>query len=213
MSRQTLVEHIQPSMASIEVLTEGTSDDPCMYLEGVAIQGDVRNRNERVYPLDEIKRAVQDMQSRIEENGPIAGECDHPDNLTTSLQNTSHIIESIRLEDKNGIARFKIMPFGYGEVVQGLIKHGLKVGVSSRGSGSVDDEGRVSDFEIHTIDMVANPSAPGAYPKPIMEAIERSSRGREALSLNGALRDDPKAQSHFNSLLMGFLDELKVPRR
>ncbi len=212
MSRLTLIEHLQPSIASVTLLTEGTNDG-CKYLEGIAIQGDVENRNGRIYPKEEIARAVADMQQRISEHGPIAGECDHPDNLVTSLERTSHFIERIKLSGSNGIAKFKIVPVGLGAIVSGLIQYGLKVGVSSRGSGNVDSQGRVSDFEIHTIDMVANPSAPSAYPQTIRESVEESASGREAMTLANVLRHDEKAQQEFLGLMKHFTQELRKGQR
>lgn len=108
----------------------------------------------------------------------------------------------------DGHAKFKIVDVGLGTLVGGLVKAGMRIGVSSRGSGNVDSQGIVSDFEIHTIDVVANPSAPNAYPTPILESIMQTSIGREAYSLAHIVREDAKAQAEFRNAFNEFLTNL-----
>jgi len=179
MSRKTLIETVQPEIAAVHVLNESNDPKKAVVLAGIAIQGDTQNRNGRVYPKTEIENAVKQMKERISSSGPIPGECDHPDNLGLDLARVSHLIKDIWMDGADGHAKFEIMPFGLGEIITGLIKHGMNMGVSSRGSGNVDGNGIVSDFEILTIDMVANPSAPDAYPRPILESLHSSRSGRE----------------------------------
>jgi len=208
MTRSVLVETIMPEIASVELM-EGTGK--AIILSGTAIQGDVKNRNGRMYPKDEIINAVNQMKGRINKDGPIPGECDHPDNLGLDLARVSHLIKDIWMDGADGHAKFEIMPFGLGEIITGLIKHGMKMGVSSRGSGNVDSNGVVSDFEIITIDVVANPSAPDAYPRPIVESLQSSKRGHEVLKLAEMVRQDPKAQVYLREGILGFMKhELKL---
>lgn len=203
--RLHLTEWMMPNQANVAVL-ESESGGKNLYLKGTAIQGDVRNRNNRIYPKTEIERAVAEMKARISEFGPIAGECDHPDNLTTALDRVSHLIEDVWMDGADGFAKFKIVDVGLGTIVGGLVKAGMRVGVSSRGSGNVDSQGLVSDFEIHTIDVVANPSAPNAYPTPILENIMKTSLGRETYSLAHIIKEDKKAQAEFQNAFKAFLN-------
>lgn len=210
MSRQTLVETVQPEIAHVQLLNEG-ENQKAILLAGTAIQGDIKNRNGRVYPKAEIENAVKQMKERLDSDGPIPGECDHPDNLGLDLARVSHLIKDVWMEGADGHAKFEIMPFGLGEIITGLIQHGMKMGVSSRGSGNVDSQGIVSEFEILTIDVVANPSAPNAYPRPIVESLQNSRSGREVMSLAEAVRQDPQAQSYLTKGIIEFMKtELKV---
>lgn len=210
MSKQSLVEWTTPEAASVQIV-EGAGEAKNLLLSGIAIQGDVQNRNGRIYPKEEIETAVTDLRNRIKRDGPVPGECDHPDNLGLALDRVSHLIEDIWMDGSDGHAKFNVMPFGLGEIITGLVRHGMKIGVSSRGSGNVDASGRVSDFEIVTIDIVANPSAPNAYPTPILESLQASRQGRSVSSLAEAVRQDPKAQKYFVKELMSFVqNELKA---
>jgi hypothetical protein len=204
MTKQVLVERVMPEIARVNILESADAGKPLL-LKGIAIQGDVQNRNGRVYPKGEIENAVKELKERISRDGPVAGECDHPDNLGLALDRISHLIEDIWMDGPDGHAKFKVMPFGLGEIITGLVKHGMKIGVSSRGSGNVDGQGRVSDFEIVTIDIVANPSAPNAYPKPILESLQGSPSGRTVTNLAEAIRQDPKAQKYFSNAVLDFL--------
>lgn len=212
MARQDLFEYFEPSVAAVHVLNEGSDDPKRLVLAGIAIQGDVRNRNGRIYPKVEIERAVQDMKNRIGETGPILGELDHPDNLQIALDRVTHLIKDVWMEGVDGFAKFDILQAGYGELVTAMVRQGAKIGVSSRGSGSVDGDGVVSDFEIVTIDIVANPSAPNAYPKPITESLQ-TRNGRELISLNEAMRHDKAAQKYFVKSMTEFLSELNPRKR
>jgi hypothetical protein len=209
MSRQDLFEYAEPKVAALQIKEgEGDAATKSLVLAGIAIQGDIRNRNGRIYPAKEIERAVLDMKAKINEFGPILGESDHPDNLQISLSRVSHLIKDVWMEGANGLAKFEVLPVGEGEIITSMVRHGAKIGVSSRGSGAVDHDGMVSDFEIVTIDIVANPSAPGAYPKPILESMRRTKTGQEAVKLAEALRHDDSAQKHFLNAIDRFLAEL-----
>lgn len=208
--KQVLYEQIAAADQPMKLVeSEGTGK---IYLEGVAIQGEVQNHNGRVYPKHEIARAVAAMQAKIERDGPVIGECDHPEGLTINLDRATHLVENMEMRGNDGHARFQIIPVGLGEVVSGLIKAGARLGVSSRGSGNVDREGRVSDFDIVTIDLVANPSAPSAYPEPVFESIQRFSAGKEAVQLGEWARHDPAAQKHFVRAVEKLLNDWN-PRR
>lgn len=173
-----------------------SDDNKNLYLKGCFIQGDVRNQNGRIYPLKEISSAVQKMTDKIKAGHPILGECDHPSELTISLKNVSHVITEITLNGSDGVGKMKILDTEYGRLAKTLVEAGIPLGVSSRGSGNVDDRGYVSDFEIVTIDLVATPSAPDAYPRAIYEALGFKSGGDKIHTLAEAVRHDPKAQKY-----------------
>lgn len=200
-----LNEHLTFGQAGI---IQEQDDSKNLYLKGCFIQGDVRNHNGRIYPLREISSAVEKMTDKIKKGFPILGECDHPSELTVSLKNVSHAITEIKLEGSDGIGKMKILDTEYGRLAKTLIEAGIPLGVSSRGSGNVDGNGNVSDFEIVTIDLVATPSAPDAYPRAIYEALGYKSGGDKIESLVEAVRHDPKAQKFLAKGIIGWFNSL-----
>jgi len=205
--RKILVETIMPDSNPVRMVDD-SSGTKKLFLEGIAIQGEKKNHNGRIYPKGEIERAVEKMSETIKKVGPIIGECDHPDGLTVSVKNASHIIERAWMEGDDGHSRFAILEHGYGQTIRDLVKAGARLGVSSRGSGNVDRNGRVSDFDIVTIDIVANPSAHDAYPRPILESLGNTTQGRRVLDLAEAIRHDPKAQRFLEREIATFLNIL-----
>ncbi|EMR6007010.1 hypothetical protein WJW27_003760 [Escherichia coli] len=141
------------------------------YLRGIAIQADQRNLNERIYPLSEITRAVNNMNQRLAKGESILVECDHPETLTINLDRVAAMITKVWMEGANGMAEIKLLDTAHGQNIRKMLEAGVKLGVSSRGSGNVDYNGIVSDFEIITIDIVAQPSAPEAYPTAVFESL------------------------------------------
>lgn len=142
------------------------------YLRGIAIQADKRNLNERIYPLSEIANAVQVMAQRLQRGESILVECDHPETLTINLDRVAAQITKVWMDGRNGMAEIKLLPTSHGKNIRAMLESGVKLGVSSRGSGNVDHNGIVSDFEIVTIDIVAQPSAPDAYPEAVFESLQ-----------------------------------------
>jgi len=211
MSRTDLIETITPSTASL-LITEGKTDGP-LKMRGIAIQGDVRNHNGRIYPINEIERAITSMKNKIEGEGPIAGECDHPDNMQVALDRVTHLIDRVWLEGANGMAEMRLIPTHLGQSLIALARAGARLGVSSRGTGEVDNDGVVSNFEILTVDMVATPSAPDAYPKPVLEALQSTKRGREVLKMSELLQQDNKAQKFFVEGIKEFIKHELQPKR
>ena len=179
-----------------------------LYMKGICVQGGVRNLNERVYPVHEIENAVSQVNKILRKGESVLGECDHPEELTINLDRVSHLIESMWMDGNSGLGKLKILPTPTGNIIRTLIEAGVKLGVSSRGSGNVDERGQVSDFEIVTVDIVARPSAPNAYPKPVYEA-RNSKRGAIVEDLAAAVAHDPKAQKFLHKELMTWIDNLK----
>lgn len=192
-----LREHLSFDQAGVILETEG--DGKSLYLKGVFIQGGVRNLNGRVYPVREIEKAVNEINTIITRGDSVLGECDHPEKLTINIDRVSHMITKMWMDGNAGIGKLKILPTPHGNIIRTLIESGVKLGVSSRGSGDVDDQGMVSDFEIVTVDIVAKPSAPDAYPKPIYEALY-GRRGHLIEELAQAVTHDPKGQKYRGDL-------------
>jgi Prohead core protein serine protease len=204
--RQMLVEYITSMNKPLS--NEMDTDGKKLWLKGTAVQGDVVNANERLYPRDEIANAVNTIMKRISEHGPVAGELDHPEGLIISGQNVSHAIHSMRMEGSDGYAEMLVINEGNGKIVRGMIEAGIALGVSSRGSGSVDSKGRVSDFEIVSIDIVTTPSAPNAYPKPVFESLRNNKIGCE-LQYISEIRGDKASQKYFSKCLNDFLMNIR----
>lgn len=179
-----------------------------LYMKGIFIQGGVRNFNERVYPLNEIRRAVDAINKQITDGYSICGEIDHPEELTINLDRVSHTITEMHSEGSNGIGKLKILSTPSGNIVRALIEDGVKLGVSSRGVGNVDDRGEVSGFEIITVDVVARPSAPNAYPKPVYESLN-TRRGRIIEDLANAAVHDPMAMRFLKEEMLKVIGDLK----
>lgn len=203
MSRKVLIETILPDSNPVRLI-EG-KDGGKVSLEGIAIQGEVQNHNGRTYPLLEITSAVSSMNDRITKLGPILGECDHPEGIQTSVARASHLVTKMWIFERDGHAKFEVVPVGLGSIVEGFIRRGARLGVSSRGTGNVSARGMVSEFDIVTIDIVANPSAPNAYPAPIIESAMDTRLGRATLDVAAAFQQDKKAQKHFERALEAFI--------
>ncbi len=180
-------------------------------LKGIFIQGDVRNHNQRVYPTREIARAVNQLNERMSKTGAgIQGELDHPAELSINLDRVSHIITDMWIDGNDGYGKLKIIPTPTGNIVSTLLRHGAKLGVSSRGSGNVSDDGTVSDFEIVTVDIVAQPSAPEAYPRAIYESLYNMKGGSRIVETARYAAVDPSAQRQIAKDLQRLIKELKI---
>ena len=185
-------------------------DGKNLHLKGIAIQGGIRNANQRVYPVDEIERAVKTLNDQIQNGYSVLGEVDHPDDLKVNLDRVSHMITNMWMEGPNGYGKFKILPTPMGNLIRTMLEAGVKLGVSSRGSGNVDDgSGKVSDFEIITVDIVAQPSAPGAYPTPVYEHLMNTRGGYRSLQVAKEVKEDPKAQKYLQESLLQIIKGLK----
>ena len=204
-----LREHLSFDQANI--IVESANEGKDLYMKGIMIQGGVRNANQRVYPVNEIGRAVKTLSEQIEGGYSVLGEVDHPEGLNINLDRVSHMISETWMEGDNGYGKLKILPTPMGQLVKTMLENGVKLGVSSRGSGNVseDGSGNVSDFEIITVDVVAQPSAPGAYPTAIYEHLMNARGGMKAYELAQATRHDPKAQKYLKESLVNIISRLQ----
>ena len=190
-----------------QIVVENANEGKDLYMKGICIQGGVRNANQRVYPVTEIGRAVKTLNDQITEGYSVLGEVDHPEGLNINLDRVSHMISETWMDGPNGYGKLKILPTPMGALVKTMLENGVKLGVSSRGSGNVSEDGSntVSDFEIITVDVVAQPSAPGAYPTPIYEQLMNSKGGYKALQT----ARDTKAQKYLKEALVNIINGLK----
>jgi len=206
----TLKENLSYDQAKI--ITESSQDGKSLYMEGIFVQGDKRNQNSRVYPVNEISKAVKAIQEKIETGYSVLGEADHPDDLQVNLDRVSHMIEKMWMDGQDGYGRLKLLPTPMGNICKTLIENGVKLGVSSRGSGNVTESGNVSEFEIQTVDLVANPSAPDAYPDPLYEQIMNGKRGNILLDVATAVNNDSIANQYLQKEVLKFIEKLNIRR-
>jgi hypothetical protein len=206
---KNLQEHLTFDQANI--VLENANEGKDLYLKGIMIQGGVRNANQRVYPVDEIGRAVKTLNDQITGGYSVLGEVDHPEGLNINIDRVSHMITECWMDGDNGYGKLKILPTPMGNLVKTMLESGVKLGVSSRGSGNVADDGSntVSDFEIITVDVVAQPSAPGAYPTPIYETLMNARGGMKAYELAQATKHDTKAQKYLKESLINMISKLQ----
>lgn len=205
-----LRENLTFDQARIVVESEGT-DGKNLYMKGICIQGGITNQNQRVYPVSEIGRAVKTLNDQITGGYSVLGEVDHPDDLKINLDRVSHMISEMWMDGPNGYGKLKILPTPMGNLVKTMLESGVKLGVSSRGSGNVseDGSGTVSDFEIITVDVVAQPSAPGAYPTPIYEHLMNTRGGYKAYLTAQEVQGDKKAQQYLKESLLKIIGGLQ----
>jgi len=207
-----LKEHLTFDRANM--IVESVKEDgdlKTLYMKGIFIQGGVKNANERVYPVSEIENAVSTLNKQINEGYSVLGEVDHPDDLKINLDRVSHMITSMWMDGANGFGKLKILPTPMGQLVRTMLESGVKLGVSSRGSGNVNDmDGKVSDFEIITVDIVAQPSAPDAYPKAIYESLQNMKYGHKVLDIAREARGDKKVQKFLAEEVKRLITELKI---
>lgn len=202
---QLLIEELLPSETNI--IQESSKDGKTLWLSGIFMQADIKNRNGRMYPLQEINTAVLTAQQKIKESNGIMGELDHPQSLQINLDRVSHVITEMWIRDSNAYGKAKLLNTPMGAIAQEIIKNGLKIGVSSRGAGNVNEGGNVSGFQFSTVDLVAHPSAPSAYPNSVYESLEMAKNGRQILTLAEAMKHDETAQKYFKREILKWLEQ------
>lgn len=198
---QLLQETLTPVAAAITEMRKG----PDLYLKGIMMQAELKNGNGRVYPLAEISKAVEDAQKRIKDGFSICGELNHPDTLSINLDRVSHIITEVSMDGNNAVGKMKLLNTPCGNIAKALIEGGARIGVSSRGTGNVNESGHVADFAFTTVDIVSTPSAPDAYPSAVMEALG----SKKVMSLAEAVVHDKKAQAYLKKEIMGLLEAIR----
>ena len=183
---------ITEQIDDVKVITEGKGDDKKLYIEGVFLQAELKNRNGRVYPFKVLENEVGRYNEEYVKTKRALGELGHPDGPTVNLDRVSHRITSLSAEGTNFIGRAQILDTPMGKIASSLLGEGVKLGVSSRGMGSIDRREDcnvvMDDFMLATAaDIVADPSAPDAFVNGIME-------GKEWVWDNGILKETKVAK-------------------
>lgn len=178
----------------VQVLEEESNGKKNLYIEGVFLQGDIKNRNGRVYPFGVLEREVGRYTEQYISAGRALGELGHPDGPTVNLDRVSHKIVSLKAEGSNFIGKAQILTTPMGDIARNLLENGVKLGVSSRGMGSIEEKNGANyvrdDFMLATAaDIVSDPSAPDAFVNGIME-------GKEWVWENGIIKEVNIAKYH-----------------
>ena len=172
------VKLISEAIEDVEYITEDKENGDKNYkIRGIFMQADVKNRNGRVYPMDVLEKEVNRYNKKFINEDRAFGELGHPDGPTVNLERVSHMVTELYPDGKNFIGEAKILKTPMGEIVKNLMDEGAKLGVSSRGMGSLDQRNGANyvrnDFYLATAaDIVADPSAPNAFVEGIMEGKE-----------------------------------------
>lgn len=204
-----LIEHLSFDQAGI--VTESSNDGKDLYMKGICIQGGVKNANQRVYPVSEIQNAIKTINEQVNNGNSVLGEVDHPSNLRVNLDRVSHMITEMWMDGPNGYGKLKILPTPMGNLVKTMLESGVKLGVSSRGSGEVNEaDGQVRNFDIVTVDVVAQPSAPNAYPTAVYESLMNMQGGMKTLEMAAEVKEDPRVQKYLKESILKFINELKL---
>jgi hypothetical protein len=185
---------ITESIEDIQILEEEANGKKLLYIEGVFLQADLKNRNGRVYPYNILEREVGRYNEQYVSAGRALGELGHPDGPTVNLDRVSHKIVSLKAEGTNFIGKAQILNTPMGAIAKSLLESGVKLGVSSRGMGSIEEKNGANyvrdDFMLSTAaDIVADPSAPDAFVNGIME-------GKEWVWENGIIKEVNIAKYH-----------------
>lgn len=208
---QLLVEDYAPS--DTKMIVESSKDQKKWYMNGIFMMAESRNRNNRIYSLHELTQQVNEANKTIKETNGILGELDHPkDRLETNTSLASHVITEMWMNGNNAHGKAMILPTPAGKIVQAILEAGVILGVSSRGTGRVDESGRVSSFVLKTIDIVTTPSAQNAYPEAIHESIDNYRRGKHIKTLAECAMEDVAAQKYLEKEIIGFLNHIKATK-
>lgn len=180
------------------------------HLKGIFMQSEVENLNGRIYPLDEMTREVERMEQTIKEgNTNVFGELDHPEDLVVNLANVSHFIKEIHMDGNNAVGDIQVIDtVPAGKIVCGLLETpGVNLGVSSRGTGYVDEYDHVVDnFNLVTIDIVATPSAQEAAPMAVFENLRNTAKGQELFqNANDCIRNKGRYTEQLNDDIRSWL--------
>jgi hypothetical protein len=208
-----LKEDLTFTQAGIQIISEDAADGKGknLFMKGIFIEGGVKNANQRVYPVHEISKAVETINEQLKGGYSVLGELDHPDDLKINLDRVTHMIEQMWMDGPCGYGKLKILPTPMGKIVESMLSSGVKLGVSSRGSGNVNESsGHVSDFEIITVDIVAQPSAPHAYPKAIYEGLMNMRGGHRVLEMARDAGTNQKVQKYLEKEVVRLINDLKL---
>ena len=213
---------ITEQLDDVEVIVENRNGKKSMFIEGIFLQGDIQNRNGRMYPMNTLRKEVQRYNESFVDSGRAVGELGHPEGPTVNLDRVSHKIVSLKESGSNFIGKAKLLNTPMGKIAQNLIDEGVKLGVSSRGLGTlaVNEEGVKivsDDFMLATAaDIVSDPSAPDAFVSGIMEGkdwvwdggVVREQLARKTYKTVNTLVDNKQLEENKLGLFQNFLSNL-----
>ena len=213
---------ITEQIDDVEVIVENRNGKKSMFIEGIFLQGDIQNRNGRMYPMQTLRKEVQRYNESFVDSGRAVGELGHPEGPTVNLDRVSHKIVSLKESGSNFIGKAKILSTPMGKIAQNLIDEGVKLGVSSRGLGTlaVNEDGiKVvsDDFMLATAaDIVSDPSAPDAFVSGIMEGkdwvwdggVVREQLARKTYKTVNTLVDNKQLEENKLAVFQNFLSNL-----
>ena len=201
---------ITETIEDVQILTEEKDGKKLLYIEGVFLQSELKNRNGRMYPFDVLNREVERYNEEYVKSKRALGELGHPDGPTINLDRVSHLITSLQREGNNFVGKARLLDTPMGNIAKSLLDEGVKLGVSSRGLGSIKEEGGIKvvadDFMLATAaDIVADPSAPDAFVNGIME-------GKEWVYAGGAIQEQriEQIKQRIDNAHRSQLDEMKL---
>ena len=191
-------------------ITEGKNGKKSHFIEGVFLQGEIKNRNGRMYPISPLQREAHNYNEKYITKGRALGELGHPDGPTINLDRVSHLITSLKQERNNYVGKARLLDTPMGNIAKNLIDEGVKLGVSSRGLGTIRERDGVKvvmdDFMLATAaDIVADPSAPDAFVNGIME-------GKEWIYNSGAIQEQTVEQikKRIDKAALNQMEEVKL---
>mgnify|MGYP001282811698 FL=1 len=212
---------ISEEIESVDILTEEKDGKKTLYIQGPFLQAEVVNRNKRCYPIATMMKEVKRYSDEFVSKGRALGELGHPDGPQINLDRVSHKIVSLTQEGNNFVGKAQILSTPMGKIAQSLLADGVKLGVSSRGMGSITQQEGISyvgeDFMLATAaDIVADPSAPDAFVDGVMEgkewvwegAVLREKNVSEIKKTINTLVDQKKLEEHKLALFQKFLQDL-----
>lgn len=201
---------IEEHFEGVTPITESVGDGKKLYLSGVFAESSVKNRNGRVYERSDMEKVVAQINNSADSGRHILGCLDHPNTLEIKLEEVSHRLMSAKMEGNQVLCKAEILEkHPKGAIAKALIESGVQLGVSTRGSGQVNEStGAVRNFGFVTVDLVATPSCRSAYPQTIQEQLEYYRKGGYVTELAEAVIHDQAAQKYFQAEMKKFIETL-----
>lgn len=195
---------------SVQTLTEQAEDGKKTYLSGIMSVADEKNRNGRIYSKQDLHTVESQINDAAKMNRHILGEISHPSTLEINLENVVHRLVEAKMKGNELHFKAEILDkHPKGAIVKSLLDSGVQIGVSTRGSGQVNENtGAVSNYRFVTLDCVSVPSCPHSYPQTIREQLDMYDRGDIVTDLSEALQNDPLAQKYFQIEMQKFIREM-----
>lgn len=203
---------IEENFENVEALVESVGGKKKTYLSGVFMEAETKNRNGRIYERSDLQTAVDKINEAAKLKRHILGHCDHPSHLEIRLEDVAMKLTEAKMVNNQVMCKAEILEnHPKGQILKSLIESDVSIGVSSRGSGQVNESsGRVSNFNFVTVDAVATPSCRSAYPETVMEQLQMYKRGEIVNDLAEAVIHDNIAQKYFQMEMKKFIDSIKT---